>query len=232
MTGDRWRLWLDGVHSPADNMAIDECLLESAPEHRLPVLRIYGWDRPAVTFGRFQRYPLDLAANFTPVRRPTGGGVVFHDADLTYTVVVPAGHRIGKLDRMASYRIFHQAMKEHLGVESELLGESRESEERVTMRCFVSPSRFDLVGPAGEKYAGAAQRRTRDGILHQGSIRLPRESGGDGLSKRLTEAFRQAFELEYLPWEPDAAFLEKADRRSRERYQNADWNQGKYAAGH
>ncbi len=227
MNCDPWLLWLDGTHSPFDNMAIDECLLESAAEHKLPVLRLYGWDRPSVSFGKFQRYPSELEANFMPVRRPTGGGVVFHDADLTYTVVIPAGHRIVKLDRAASYRIFHQAMKEHLGVESELLGEGREDKERSTMQCFVSPSRFDLMGPAGEKYAGAAQRRTRDGILHQGSIRLE----GSGWPERLAEAFRRAFDLEYLAWEPDRAFLERASGRSRERYQTMEWNQGKDASG-
>jgi lipoate-protein ligase A len=49
------------------------------------VLRLYRWDRPAVSFGYFQSY--DAIANLTPVRplvrRLTGGGLVSHVADWT-----------------------------------------------------------------------------------------------------------------------------------------------------
>ena len=51
-----WDLWQDGVREPALNMALDEALLLTAAARQRPVLRFYGWDRPAVTIGYVQRH--------------------------------------------------------------------------------------------------------------------------------------------------------------------------------
>ena len=37
-------------------------------------------------------------------------------------------------------------------------------------QCFANPVNHDVVGPDGLKVAGAGQRRTRRGLLHQGSV--------------------------------------------------------------
>ena len=170
---EQWLLWHDGVHDPWFNMSVDELLLEAAPQFGTPLLRTYRWDRPALSIGCSQSYPAEQEARYAIVRRPTGGGNVFHDVDLTYTAVIPAGHPIAALDRMESYRIFHEAMLpmlDALGAHAGLKQEESARVDRRTMRCFTSPSRFDVVADDGAKYAGAAQRRTRNGILHQGSI--------------------------------------------------------------
>ena len=181
-------------------MAADELLLTRAPEFGGRVLvRLYRWDRPAVSLGSSQLYPGELAEKYAIVRRPTGGGVVYHDIDLTYTVVVPHGHPIAALDRMESYRIFHRALLAELsrtGVAAELAAEGTPHVERATMRCFVSPSRFDVVAPSGSKYAGAAQRRTRAGILHQGSILLAAAGGDwDQLAEELLRSLEKEFSV-------------------------------------
>ena len=59
-------------------MAVDEVLLRNATGRRLPLLRVYTWVRPAVSFGYFQEFPACLAAKYDSVRRLTGGGVVYH----------------------------------------------------------------------------------------------------------------------------------------------------------
>jgi lipoate-protein ligase A len=169
---EQWLYWQDGTHDPYFNMAVDEILLaNSALLDGKVLVRVYRWDRPSVSFGSSQICPQELADKYTLVRRPTGGGVVYHDVDLTYTVVVPPGHSILQLDRMESYKVFHEALLIKMtedGVAAVLEDHGTDHVDRATMQCFVSPSRFDLVAPSGSKYAGAAQRRTRMGILHQG----------------------------------------------------------------
>src|ERR1700682_6085261 len=75
--------------SAALNMAIDEALLENVTE---PTIRFYHWDHPALSFGYFGKFT-EVAAYSTGrdlVRRWTGGGIVFHGRDLTYSIVIQA----------------------------------------------------------------------------------------------------------------------------------------------
>ncbi len=77
------------THSPAMNMAIDEALLGSAT---IPTIRFYRWRSPALSFGYFGKFSdvAIYAAERDLVRRWTGGGIVFHGDDLTYSIVIPA----------------------------------------------------------------------------------------------------------------------------------------------
>lgn len=228
---EKFYLWEDveTPHSPYWNMAADELLLESAAPHlEYPLLRLYRWDRPSLSIGRSQTYPADQEARYCIVRRPTGGGNVFHDVDLTYTVVVPAHHPIAKLNRMESYRIFHQAMLpmvSRLGFAGELQQKEQEKVDRATMKCFVSPSRFDVVERGGGKFAGAAQRRTRAGILHQGSVKLDLTGGDwDALARELLGAFRDGLDLEFVAWRPENDFPEAVSALAGEKYSGKEWN--------
>jgi lipoate-protein ligase A len=91
-------------------MALDEALLESMPRLGRTVLRFYGWTEPAATFGYFQKYAdVERATHLRPlIRRPTGGGIVPHDADCTYSLVFPPGHEWHSLKAEASYRRVHE----------------------------------------------------------------------------------------------------------------------------
>ena len=96
-------------HSAALNMARDEALVRTAT---CPVLRCYSWERPAVSFGYFEKW-LDVARHWPNrelVRRWTGGGVVPHGDDLTYTLVVPSAHPFLALTPLQSYRAIHAAL--------------------------------------------------------------------------------------------------------------------------
>ena len=78
-----------------------------------PVLRFYGWTEPAASFGYFQRYA-DVARTtaLRPlVRRPTGGGIVPHDADWTYSLAFPPGHEWHSLKAAESYRRVHDWLR-------------------------------------------------------------------------------------------------------------------------
>ena len=75
--------------SAALNMAIDEALLEIASG---PSIRFYRWDQPALSFGYFGKFAdvANHAGEGDIVRRWTGGGIVFHGEDLTYSILIPA----------------------------------------------------------------------------------------------------------------------------------------------
>jgi len=89
-----WLLLNSGKCGAAFNMALDEALLENVSRLGKPVLRFYGWTGPAATFGYFQKISeAERATHLRPlIRRPTGGGIVPHDADWTYSAVFPPGH--------------------------------------------------------------------------------------------------------------------------------------------
>jgi lipoate-protein ligase A len=86
-----WFYLRQGPERPSWNMAFDEALLEAVHLAGNPILRLYGWNEPAATFGYFQKWA-EVASwiKLRPlIRRPTGGGLVPHDADWTYSLVFP-----------------------------------------------------------------------------------------------------------------------------------------------
>jgi len=224
-----WHWWTDGAHAPDLNMALDETLLAHAGTlGGQPLVRVYGWDRPAVSIGYAQRFPEDLAAEgLAVVRRPTGGGVVWHDRDLTYTVVVPEGHPLAQLDRRESYHVFHRAVIRLLagcGVDARLAPEETPAADRATMRCFVTPTAYDVLWRDG-KAAGAAQRRTRDGILHQGSILLaPCGLPRHDLAGRWREALAAEFGVAWREFRLPETLLAEARDLATQTYATAAWN--------
>jgi lipoate-protein ligase A len=153
--------------SAALNMAVDEALLESA---HVPAIRFYGWRQPALSFGYFGRFAeVATETERDLVRRWTGGGVVFHGKDLTYSVVIPADHVFFRQSSLKIYFDLHDALRRALradGVEADLadLVTAKTSEH-----CFANAVRADVISQ-GRKIAGAAHRRSRHGLLHQGSI--------------------------------------------------------------
>ena len=205
-------------------MAADEALLEQVAVTG-PVLRFYGWTRAAVSFGRHQPYPVELIGEREAVRRPTGGGVVFHEAELTYALVLPPEHPVVKLSRRESYRVLHAALATVLP-ESRLGAAPEQPPERRTLQCFRSPVEFDLVTREGVKLAGGAQRRTRQGLLHQGSVRLIGAERRAELQRRLESALDRVLGGDGYGFEPSAALLARTEELVRLRYGTREWNGG------
>src|SRR6266480_2951627 len=99
--------------SAAMNMAIDQALLESAAA---PSIRFYRWESPALSFGYFGRFAdvADKASERDLVRRWTGGGIVFHGEDMTYSVVIPAGDPVFAKSPMSIYSAIHASLRNAL----------------------------------------------------------------------------------------------------------------------
>jgi lipoate-protein ligase A len=155
-------------HDGALNMAIDELLLR---ESRGPLLRIYRWARPAVSFGYFGNFARVQQAwpGREFVRRWTGGGAVVHGDDLTYTLIVPRPHSFARLTARESYRLIHEHIAGLLSEAGCAASVAGAAPRKISEACFEYPVESDVL--AGErKIAGAAQRRTVSGLIHQGSI--------------------------------------------------------------
>jgi len=178
-----WEIINTGLASASMLMEKDRLLLEELPGRTKPLLHLYQFAGNSATYGHFvdpyqffssecaREQELDLA------RRPTGGGVIFHLWDLAFSVLVPACSSLFSHNTMENYatvnrpvlravQTFLQKKEGELSPQDgEILGPG------CAHFCMAKPTKYDVV-LEGKKIAGAAQRKTRHGFLHQGSISL------------------------------------------------------------
>jgi lipoyl(octanoyl) transferase len=215
--------------SAAMNMAIDEALLESAA---VSTIRFYHWRSPAVSFGYFGRFSdVEIyAAERDLVRRWTGGGIVFHGDDLTYSIVIPASDPVFDESSIAVYEKIHRALAHALnrvGKRAVVAGGVDPGGTTLTKHaavsaggynCFANPVRADVMVD-GRKIAGAAQRRTRRGLLQQGSIQ------GIAASTHLAQKFAQTLSNNRSEFELNKQTVERAEELARQKYGTESWQQ-------
>jgi len=227
-----WLFLNSGECGAAFNMALDEALLEAAARLGRPVLRFYGWTEPAASFGYFQKYmDVERSTHLRPlVRRPTGGGIVPHDRDWTYSLAFPPGHEWHSLKAEESYRRVHEWIRSafaELKIRTELAVASRRS-SLVTRHsshpsaCFVGHVKSDLLWN-GRKIAGAAQRRNQLGLLIQGSVQPPLPLERTAWQQAMRDAARTAFGVEWLDFEPDRPLRERAETLAPHKYYQGEF---------
>ena len=222
-----WRLLNSGPCPAAFNMALDEALLEAMPRVQQPVLRFYGWTEPAASFGYFQKFAeVERATLLRPlVRRPTGGGIVPHDADWTYSLMFPAGHEWHALRAEESYRRAHewiQATFARLGVETELAAGCKQS---APGQCFVGHEKSDVLW-RGQKIAGAAQRRNKLGLLIQGSVQPPPlELAKVDWQEAMCGVATERWQAKWSELELDGSLRDRAEVLAAQRYSRPGYNQ-------
>jgi hypothetical protein len=169
-----WYLIRSNAGGAAYNMAFDAALLEAAAAIGRPVLRFYSWTETPASFGYFQKYAdVERWTFLRPlVRRPTGGGLVPHDADWTYSLVVPPDAPWYAFSAVQSYQRTHewiQSAFRKMGIDTTLAPGCRKA---LPGQCFAGHEKFDVLWH-DRKIAGAAQRRNRNGLLIQGSVQPP-----------------------------------------------------------
>jgi len=164
-------LFIDDIpRSGPEQMALDEALFERASR---PILRTYRWSEEWVTFGFSQsQSAVAKAVGETPcVRRWTGGGIVEHRGDFTFALIVPRMDAFAKIRPCESYRVIHRAMARALERAGKAVTLAGPVPAAAPGACFAgTPAEADLLGADGLKVCGGAQRRTQQGILHQGSL--------------------------------------------------------------
>jgi len=179
-----WQVLNTGRASARANMDLDRQLLQALDADGPSILRLYDWAEDSATYGYFMtpykylneesvaRNRLQLA------RRPTGGGILFHLCDLTFSLFIPASHPQYSTNTLENYIYINQlvshAVHQFMGEQSifELLNvDEKNCHAACNHFCMAQPSQYDVM-LKGKKVGGGAQRRTKAGYLHQGTISL------------------------------------------------------------
>lgn len=170
----RWRFLLTPPLSGAENMALDEVLMERARLSGEAVLRVYGWARPTLSFGRNQTargaYCAARAAlqGVDVVRRPTGGRAILHHREVTYSVTAPVTAERLRASYARINRLLLDGLR-RLGVAATLAAPAARAPAPGVAPCFEAPTEGEVV-VGGRKLVGSAQWREAGALLQHGSI--------------------------------------------------------------
>lgn len=241
-----------GPVTGALNMGIDEALLGSVSRGESPpALRLYRWSPPCVTVGYFQSLEAEIdleaceAAGVDAVRRLTGGGAVFHDREITYSLVLPLGHELAPDDILESYRLICGGLVRGLallGVESSfapindiVAGGKKISGNAQTRRrgCLLQHGTvllgldlermFSLLRVPAEKMKGKLIEDVKARVTSLGTL-LGREVPYEEAADALLRGFAQEWLADLEPRELEPAEVSEARRCAAERFSNPEWN--------
>jgi lipoate-protein ligase A len=161
------------------NMAVDEYLFRQLKSRPRTFLRFYQWQRPTASLGYSQKTEKVIDLEFCRrngidvVRRITGGKLVLHHQEITYSVSSSDASAFTST-LGGSYRLISQALVkglENMGLQATLAEKTPAFYARGTLPCFSHPAR-DEIEVDGKKIAGSAQKRTGPIFLQHGSIPL------------------------------------------------------------
>lgn len=215
-----------------EHMALDETLAREALS--APVLRFYNWTPgPAVTFGYAQFY--DCVRHQTGpeagplVRRPTGGGMVFHGEDLTFSLIFESALS----NPREIYALLHAAIENSLcalgapGARLQGPVSARAYEPNgggKASGCFANPVENDLLA-GGQKILGGAIRRFGNTVLYQGSLQCPHARTDETYRRAVLQGARDALDVTFEPRRAAAELLERARALARDQYETKAWNE-------
>ena len=217
-----------------EQMALDEVLVRDRPA--VLTLRFYHWPAgPAVTFGYAQfvqevRRTLQMRQLNAPyARRPTGGGVVFHGKDLTFSLIFPSADRPSEI-----YKKLHGCIHAELGrvgLTGRLfaghlpVSAYAPSVNHSASACFINPVENDLLADDGAKILGGAIRRFGTTVLYQGSLQTPHARTNPLYKTAVIQAVRNLFAADLRPCALSPHTLEAALQLAKEQYQTQAWTE-------
>lgn len=213
-------------------MALDEQMVHLRP--RDVTLRFYNWTPGvAVTFGYAQFVgevkktlaTVNFSGQFT--RRPTGGGIVFHADDLTFSLVFPSPDRPTEIYRKLHTFILTQLAR--AGISGRVLTEKlpasayAPSVNHEASACFIRPVENDLLAEDGHKILGGAIRRFEDNVLYQGSLQLPGARENPVLKRAVIDAVRAFLAIDLRPVSCCAGRLAAVRQQAILQYDSPGW---------
>lgn len=215
-------------------MALDEHMVRVHPGE--VTLRFYNWvPGPAVTFGYAQftsevrRALAQVSFSGPYVRRPTGGGIVFHQDDLTFSLVFPSADKPTDI-----YKKLHAAVLEQLvrvGLNGSVFDKHlpaaayAPSVNHRANACFVHPVENDLLRTDGQKMLGGAIRRFGQTVLYQGSLQLPGVRTNPAAKRAVIEAVRYFLGVDLHPAACPPEDLHAARNLARIQYNTPGWTE-------
>ena len=180
----KWHLISDRTpHKGSWNMAVDDYMFQSLGEEATTYLRFYQWNKPTVSIGHSQKATKVVNLDFCRqngidiVRRITGGKLVLHYKEVTYSVC-SSDTDIFSQQLMNSYKLISEALNvclQRMGIQSHLANDTSSEYARRAMPCFAQPAR-DEIEMDGKKIIGSAQKRTGKKFIQHGSIPLEKEA--------------------------------------------------------
>jgi len=255
---DNWRLLKLETHNAYTNMAIDEAILDARIKNLVKnTIRFYQWKPSAVSIGKFQniqnevqldnckKYGVDI------VRRITGGGTVYHDAEgeITYSVITNKKD-LKTEDITAVYSKIYAALSEALRI----LGINTDFNQGNVKTCP------NLI-VNGKKISGSAQTHKRRVVLQHGTllvdvnlekmftfIRVPwaktcmevvdvakhkitsmkmeirKDVSIKDVEQALIQGFQKALNIKLLDGKLTPYELELTERLYKEKYSTKEWN--------
>jgi lipoate-protein ligase A len=248
----KWRLLLTGHNDAATNMSIDESIMVFVGQDKVPpTIRLYGWSPPAVSIGYFQglEEEIDLAMcekyGIDYIRRITGGGAVFHEHEVTYSLSIPESSLLIPSNVLESYKVICQGIVEGL--------------TELDVKSKFAPLNDIIVD--GKKISGSAQTRRNRTILQHGTVlintdvdkmfsilKVPSEKIKDKLisdvKQRVTslncalnrnvefnevctalaKGFEKALDIELEEGKLTSSELALSEDIKKDRYSSSDWN--------
>ncbi|MBR4355923.1 MAG: hypothetical protein IKP96_05105 [Elusimicrobiaceae bacterium] len=226
------------LHTPAlsvyEHMALDEQTVQTRSQ--MVTLRFYHWTaEPAVTFG-YAQFIREVRARLKTrgfagayARRPTGGGMVFHEDDLTFSLVFPSEDK-----PVAIYQKLHTTLLAHLaqaGISGQLMHGPLPAEayapsvKQQASACFIRPVENDLLTKSGQKMLGGAIRRLGTTVLYQGSLQLPAARQHPVLKRAIINAVREFLAIDLRPVSCDETLLAQAKQLAVTQYNTLAWTE-------
>ena len=215
-TKSKFRIIVSNENSAKENMAADESLLKNYKQGNYPILRLYTWKKNSATIGisqDFETYPFIENPDKNAAKRITGGGILFHGHDVSYSIIIPS-EILKDLSIKKSYeKICQFILKfyENLGLNVCFAKDDENIKLSKSEFCQVGFEAYDILVNS-KKIGGNAQRRTKKAIFQHGSIPVfktkKHEMFGNSLEdininisfdetiKGLIESFKQSFNVE------------------------------------
>lgn len=208
-------------------MAIDELVACDKTLGNKIFLRFFNWQQEkAITFGYAQRSKSlkeQLEAGYKITRRPSGGGIVYHDGDLTFSIIFTSQDKVEEI-----YKNLHTAIADELKKYIKQVQNYNQKnifkpvENGQSKSCFANPVLDDLM-VEGQKILGGAIRRFGDRILYQGTLQIAGARDKEEYKAAIKTALEKYFKEESCLKEVPQDFLAKVYKQAEQVYQNPAW---------
>ena len=208
-------------------MAIDELICCNKNLEDKNFLRFFNWqNKKAITFGYAQRSKSlkeQFALGYQITRRPSGGGIVYHEDDLTFSIIFTSTQKVEEI-----YKNLHTAIAGEL---KKYINKVQNYEQKNIFKpvengqskaCFANPVLDDLM-VEGKKILGGAIRRFNNRILYQGTLQIAQARTKEEYKKAIKNALEKFFNEKSCEKEVSQEVLTQVYNQAEQVYKSAAW---------